>query len=135
MTATHVMNSALGQRRSDKGCGAKPAVERHPELASDLRVSMLAALLFLEDVYGRSGKFANADRKDEEISRRGKAALIALLTWPRHSETRIAFALSRTSCEMLITGMEVDPDVLKESEERADVAKNARIEPSVPLLL
>ena len=126
LAATHVVRS----QRCGERFGEKPAAqeEAKPAESNQVRVSMLAALLFLEDVTFSGGKYISADNKADDIGSKAKAVLKAWLLWPRHSESTIALALSRTPCEMLITGLEVDGGVLAESEQHTATHHNSRID-------
>ena len=130
LATTHVMRRETSCGEKPAACGEQPAAcgEKPAELAQHFRVSMLAALLFLEDVAFSGGKYISADNKADDIGSKAKAVLKAWLLWPRHSESTIALALSRTQCDMLITGLEVDRSVLAESEKLAGDHHNSRID-------
>ena len=83
---------------------------------SDWRVSMLGALLFLENA-AFSKTWAKCALGRTDSAKRAEALLGALLQWPRHGETGVAFTFPKTECQLLLNGMVIDHECLVESEE------------------
>ena len=77
----------------------------------------MVAILFVENLIFNK-RFGVSTSNKEDIVRKCKFVLTIFLTWPRHSEETIAFALPKSRCEMLLTGMVVDISALAESEKR-----------------
>ena len=74
---------------------------------------MLAAILFVENLIFNK-RFGGSPSNKQDIVRKSKLVLTTFLTWPRHSEETIAFALPKSRCEMLLTDMVVDISALAE---------------------
>jgi hypothetical protein len=121
---SHVQESARSQaskRRRTEG-GASP--EQCSGTASEWRVSVLGALLFLEHA-AFSKAWASSATVVDNSGRKAAALLSALLQWPRHGETDVAFALPKTECQLLLSGMQIDQESLDESEKHLRKARTA----------
>ena len=117
LAATHVVKSARSQHTKKDRDAASACPEANAVPVDEWRISMMAAILFVENLISNK-RFGGAASNKEDIVRKSKLALTMFLTWPRHSEETIAFALPKSRCEMFLTGMVVDISALAESEKR-----------------
>ena len=110
LSETHVDDSARSQANKRRRTieGASPIEGENVGSPTEWRVSMLAAIVFLEHAaFSKNwSKSPHLEHKDSEA--RAEALLSAFLEWPRHGETDIAFALEQTRCQLLLNGMVVD---------------------------
>jgi hypothetical protein len=119
---SHVSESARSRASKLRRTSETPSPGGKAQGLSEWHVSILAAILFLENAaysktWAKSGNVENKDSQD-----RAHALLRVFLEWPRHGETTIAIALQKTDCQLLLNGMVVDHECLKESE--AHLAKS-----------
>lgn len=113
---SHVANSARSRDRKRRRVGEADASESESAMSSEWRLSVQAAILFLEEV--ACSKRLGTRSKDKDVAKsKARALLTAFLQWPRHGEEIIAFALPGSGCQMLLRGMQVDREILVESEE------------------
>ena len=125
LAATHVVNSARSKHKKERRDAASVCSEADAASVDEWRVSMLAAILFVENLIFNK-RFGDSTSNKQDIVRKSKLALTIFLTWPRHSEETIAFALPKSRCEMLLTDMVVDISALEESE-KCEVSNGLRI--------
>lgn len=122
LDASHLTDSAKSQaskrRRTEEG--ASPEENRSKN--GEWRVSVLGTILFLENA-AFSKQWAKSVSGSDDSRSKASALLSALLQWPRHGETDIAFALPKTGCQLLLSGMEIDHECLVQSEEHLGNAK------------
>ena len=79
-------------------------------------VSIVGIILWLESLAfeGRCG--CRDEGKNLLLRQKAKNMLTSILTIPRNGQAKIAFAMTITQCEILLDGMNVDHEVLKQSE-------------------
>ena len=114
---THVVNSARSKHKKERRDAASVCFEADVASVDEWRVSMLDAILFVENLIFNK-RFGGSASNKQGIVRKSKLVLTTFLTWPRHSEETIAFALPKSRCEMFLTDMVVDISALAESEKR-----------------
>ena len=94
-------------------------------------VSVLACTIWLEyrvyDGYcSREARRLGSSAPKEVEDTKAKLLLEMLFTWPRCGQDRIAFAMPRSGCELLLKGMQVDCGILHASEERKNPVDRSR---------
>ena len=115
LAATHVCISARSQRNKMKHDIASSSSVTNEAPVDDWRISMMAAILFVESLIFNK-RFGDSPAHKIEIVRKSKLALTVFLTWPRMEEETIAFALPKSRCEMRLSNMVVDVSALTESQ-------------------